>query len=77
MDFNNWKEVLKDGLPPHRPGWSNSKDVNICYADNVVSTGSFSYQLHKWSDYLYEDRDNVTHWQPLPPPPKNTTEGLT
>lgn len=62
---------VKDQLPAKRDGYSNSLDVNICYDNKVVSTGSYSYQLNKWYDYLYGDKDwNIMFWQPLPDPPK-------
>lgn len=66
---DEWISVEAE-LPEKREGWSNSKDVNICYQDGVVSTGSYSYFEYRWVDYLYIDRkETITHWQPLPKAP--------
>ncbi len=60
-----------EGLPPERKGWSNSVDVNVLYSDGLVSTGSYSYQLKVWQDYMYGNRGilKIIKWQPLPAPP--------
>lgn len=65
---DGWISVEKE-LPEDRPGWSNSADVNICLEGGFVSTGSYSYLLKKWYDYIYNGRLKITHWQKLPKPP--------
>ena len=66
--MDNWISV-KDKIPEERAGFNTSEDVNICYADNVISTACYSFHSKKWFDYIYKMRDNITHWQPLPAPP--------
>ena len=67
---------VKDRLPEYRDGWSHSLDVNVLIdndGDIFVSTACYRY-LNKpeWSEYLYNNRFNgcITHWMPLPEPPK-------
>jgi hypothetical protein len=78
MDLNNWISVGYE-LPKDRPGFSHSENVIICYADGEVAFGAYRYlNIKEWSDMIYGERNvPITHWQPLPSPPKNTTEGLT
>jgi hypothetical protein len=61
-------EGWQEGLPEFRAGWSNSEDVNVVYDDGVVSTGSYSFQLKVWQDYIYGSRviHKIMKWQKLP-----------
>jgi hypothetical protein len=71
---DGWISV-KDRLPEYRPGWSNSKDVSVCFCDEAgfytVSMGSFSYLKNEWHEYVYNGKRIITHWRPLPMPPFN------
>jgi hypothetical protein len=56
------------------PGKSYITMEVICYDGNEVFHGEFSSGMfpepwHKFSKSYKDDR-NVTHWMPLPPPPK-------
>ncbi len=66
-----WIDV-KDRLPEHL------KSVLIFDSDKDMLVGFYSEKLNMWqsefSDYLYEDECRVTHWMPLPEPPKGEVE---
>lgn len=70
---NEERWIAVEELPEDRPGWSNSESVNICYDDGEVSTGSYSYLLKKWEDYIYGTRlvNKIVSWRPLPASPSN------
>ena len=81
--MNGWISV-KDRLPETKPDedWFSSKNVLALlkgnYSDGLVTTAFYQhgededgYKWAQWIDCLiYESIDNVTHWMPLPEPPK-------
>ena len=56
----------------------NHKSVIIFDTDKDMLVGFYSKELNMWqselSDYLYENECRVTHWMPLPEPPKGEVE---
>lgn len=72
--MSNWISV-KDRLP------NNSNEVIVFCLDDVVTTGKYirvSKDKYLWKAPIYspyiDNNLNVTHWQPLPEPPKNIKE---
>lgn len=48
---------------------ANENGENIVYADIYYKYGRFNTKCHTYG-WLYK-LDNVTHWMPLPEPPKD------
>ena len=82
-ESDGWVRV-EDGLP--EGFWSDtdqeyykkySEQVNVCADNGAVGTAAFNRETQKWfmndlspNNYREFDRTNVTHWKPLPSPPK-------
>jgi hypothetical protein len=63
---NNGWISLSERLP------KNEDDVLVIDRNGKISTASFVGGI--WFDYnneFHEESDSITHWQPLPEPPKN------
>lgn len=77
---------VKDRLPEKKPimiattAYQNSSDFVIVYIDNVtwpyrrkiVTLGRYDYDCEDWK-IKNAYRGIVTHWMPLPEPPKEET----
>lgn len=60
--FGQWISV-EDRLP------ENSNDV-LVYGDEVVSVGYKNRFSQTLISHEFEDKQHITHWMPLPKPPK-------
>jgi len=69
-------EWVKSWYPPELETKSCSVGCNFCDVDGAVYQGYANYNDDNTVDwYSYEHRGyikNVTHWMPLPEPPKDT-----
>ena len=50
----------------------SGKCVLVCSKDGMVAEGSYKAYEKKWTQFRWNvtDLQNVTHWMPLPEPPK-------
>jgi hypothetical protein len=50
----------------------SGKCVLVCSKDGMVAEGSYKAYEKKWTQFRWNvtDLQNVTHWMPLPTPPK-------
>ncbi len=78
MDANGWIPV-SERLPESWQNTSSSADVLAYAPENVdfysgMFTAYYDHIGKQWCDSLSDDGlGNVTHWQPLPPPPVEST----
>lgn len=56
----------------------NHKSVLIFDSDKDMLVGFYSEELNMWhsefSNFVYDGESKVTHWTPLPKPPKGVVE---
>ena len=64
-DKSRWISV--DDEQPPRSEWSFifSKTVLVCDKDGHIDTAWYNFKLNRW-----EWLNDITHWMPLPEPPK-------
>jgi hypothetical protein len=72
MNTDNWISV-NDRLPEIDGEYivSNGSMVGVAYYENI----GIEYQFHR-EDYDSFYHNDVTHWQPLPKPPKEKIQSL-
>ena len=70
VEFPHWISV-KDELPPKQPNREQSKNVLVRTNSGRTKIGYYDYGndvIKEWWEY------NITHWMPLPQPPKEGCE---
>ena len=62
VKVQHWINV-KDRLP------ENDDDVLLATSGGI-GLGYYNIYFDEWTDYTNDDNNRVTHWMPLPEPPK-------
>lgn len=72
VDRLSWVAVTDRKPAPYTAvvGWSTERDQYVIVAVSDVAFGGTG----KFYDQRFDDRDDITHWLPLPEPPVPTDE---
>ena len=80
------EQSFKNGYSKGKPKWISvaerlpevNQRILVFYKEDGVNMGCFagghSFRVRLWKDQMLPDL--VTHWMPLPDPPKNKEENL-
>ncbi len=73
--IDSWINI-KDKLPDQNPNNTScldtdcSVDVFVLLRNGDIEKGCWFYRDNCWTGYNEWDNNEVTHWMPLPKPPK-------